>query len=70
MCLSHRIALNYNNLPSSDKLAEIIIKEASSFVQQFNQKTFKPSNQLISLTPQKIYNPHLFIKTNQKEKFV
>ena len=48
----------------------MINKDAQSLILKVNKKELEPLNQQVSLAPQKIYNPHLFIKTLQKEKYI
>lgn len=39
-------------------------------IEEFNSGNLNPSTELVSFAPQKLYNPHLFIKTAEKDKYL
>ena len=46
------------------------MKTTNTLLSDYAQSTLSKQEDSISLTPQKIYNPHMFIKTNKKDKYI
>ena len=57
-------------LPSEQELTARINAAAEALLVKMSTKPISTSSAFVSLIPQKIFNPHIFIKTQPKEKFI